>query len=108
MMMVMAGRQYRKRSTAVERAAALAAYESSGKSARVLADELGVSQKTLESWIRSERRRLIDPVDDLSKDQLDEIVRLRRKLREAERDIAFLKKADAFFRESDRRENDSR
>lgn len=62
----------------------------------------------MESWVRQQRRRLIDPAEKLSKEQLDEIVRLRRKVLALERDVAFLKKADAFFRELDQHETDTR
>ena len=101
------GMKYRKRSTAKDRAAAVALYESSGKTAKVLAAELGMPAKTLESWIRLARRRQIDPEDTLSREQINEVSRLRRKVKSLERDVDFLKKADAFYRELDQRERNT-
>lgn len=83
-------------------------YVSSGRSARSVAAELGVPQKTLETWIRSAKIAAIDPDGTLPRDQLIEILRLRRENTTLKREVDFLKKADAFFRESDPNANGSR
>jgi transposase len=94
-------RSYRPRSTPTQRASAVALYESSGRPASVVAAELGVPVKTLESWIRAARRSAIDPAGTMPEAQLQELLRLRRENERLQREVAFLKKADAFFRERD-------
>jgi transposase len=82
-------------------------YESSGRSAASVAAELGVPAKTLESWVRTSRRAAIDPNGTMPEAQLQEILRLRRENQRLQREVEFMKKAEAFFRELDRDENDS-
>lgn len=101
-------RKYRKRSTPAERAAAVALYESSGRSARSVAEELGVSVKTFETWVGRARREAVDPGKSMTADQRAQILRLQRENASLQREVDFLKKADAFFREQDQRERDSR
>ena len=81
-------------------------YESSGRPASVVAAELGVPVKTLESWIRAARRAVIDPAGTMPDAQLQELRRLRRENERLQREVSFLKKADAFFRERDHDTND--
>jgi transposase len=94
-------RNYRPRSTPAQRASAVALYESSGRPASAVAAELGVPVKTLESWIRAAKRSAIDPAGTMPQAQLQELQRLRRENELLQREVAFLKKADAFFRERD-------
>ena len=79
----------------------MALYESSGRPASAVAGELGVPVKTLESWVRTARRAAIDPAGTMPEAQLQELLRLRRENERLQREVAFLKKADAFFRERD-------
>lgn len=104
----MGSRKYRPRSTPEQRAVAVALYRSSGKSALAVAGELGVPSATLESWIRMAGRREIDPEGVMPEEQLREIQRLQRENAHLQREVEFLKKADAFFRELDQSEKDSR
>jgi transposase len=97
----------RPRSTPRERAAAVALYDASGRTAASVAAELGVPQKTLESWIRSARQAEVDPGGTMTEAQIVEGKRLRRENARLQREVEFLKKADAFFRELDRDENGS-
>lgn len=103
----MGRRVLRPRSTAEERAAAVALYERSGRSARLVAAELGVPQKTLEWWVRSARNAAVDPGGSMTAQQVVEMKRLKRENARLQREVEFLKKAPAFFRELDRDENDS-
>ena len=83
-------------------------YESSGRSVRLVAEELGMPPKTLERWIRLARIEAIDPDGTMPRDQLLEMLQLRRENKALKREVDFLKKADAFFRELDRNARDSR
>lgn len=74
----------------------------------MVAAELGVPQKTLEKWIRLARIKAIDPDGTMPAGQLLEILRLRRENTALLREVDFLKKAEAFFREHDQRGTDSR
>lgn len=94
-------RSYRPRSTPEQRAAAVALFESSGRPVSAVAGELGVPAKTLESWVRTARRAAIDPTGTMPEAQLQELLRLRRENERLQREVAFLKKADAFFRDRD-------
>ena len=85
----------------------MALYDASGRTAASVAAELGVPQKTLESWIRSARRAEVDPLGTMTEAQLVEVKRLRRENARLQREVEFLKKAEAFFRDLDRDANDS-
>lgn len=104
----MESRKYRPRSSAEERAVAVALYESSGRSARLVADELGMPAKTLEKWIRLSKRRALDPDGSMPEEQLLQLLRFKRENLLLRREVDFLKKADAFFREQDQRGTRSR
>lgn len=72
-----------------------------------VAVELNVHENQLHKWVADERRRMAaaaggrvrDPVGDkqLSVDERAELVRLRAKVAEQAKDIAFLEKASAYF-----------
>jgi transposase len=68
----------------------------SGKSVPVLASELGVSPQSLRNWARQididEGRR-----DGLSRDEREELRRLRREVRTLTEEREILKKAAVFF-----------
>lgn len=89
------------------RAASVRRVFESGKSISAVARELGVDHRTLWTWVDNARLAAIDPGGELP-------VEARRRIRELEqqnarlrRDLAFEKKAGAFFRELDHDENDS-
>lgn len=72
--------------------------QTSGRTRREVADDLGVGLSTLTRWISRRRDREIDPPDKMaSQDIASELKRLRREneILRHERDI--LKKATAFF-----------
>jgi transposase len=78
--------------------------ETSGRSRRAIAADLGVGLSTLRHWIDRRRERQIEhPPEDRQEDMAAELKRLRREnevLRQ-ERDI--LKRATAFFAKEGRR-----
>jgi transposase len=73
--------------------------------------ELNLHENLLHKWVSAERRRMAaaeggaegggvpDPGDgqSLSRDERSELVRLRAKVAEQSKDIAFLEKASAYF-----------
>ena len=76
----------------------------SGRSVREVAGELGVSYESLRLWLRQEQLDRGERDDGLTSDQLDELRKLRRQVRELEREREVLKRAVTFFvRETDRR-----
>ena len=73
----------------------------SGRSLRDVGAELGVNSETLRRWVLAERARQEgqkvesdEPLDAVERRELEE---LRQRNAELEKDIAFLKKAAAFF-----------
>jgi transposase len=94
-------KERKKRATPAERAAAVAFYRSSGRSAEKVAGELGVAPRTLEAWIAAARRVEIDPDGSMTQEQRLEVLRLRRENASLQREVEFLKKAGAFFRDRD-------
>jgi transposase len=86
------------------RAEAVRLVRTGGKLIRELAEDLGVSEQTLRSWIRQ------GDLDDgrrtgrLTSSEQEELRQLRRRVRVLEQDREILKKAAAFFaREGDQR-----
>ena len=72
--------------------------QTSGRTQREIAGDLGIGLSTLVRWIgRSRDRRAVDPATPAEKDVTAELKRLRREneILRQERDI--LKKATAFF-----------
>ena len=83
---------------------AVSLVKASGRSVREVARELGVSYESLRLWIRQDERDRGERDDGLTTDQLDELRRLRKQVRELEQEREILKRAVTFFaRETDRR-----
>lgn len=73
----------------------------SKRSIAEVANELGVDEGPLGRWVRDERQR-IDAAkghheEPLSGAERSELLRLRKQVVEQEKDLAFLKKASAYF-----------
>ncbi|KQH79083.1 transposase [Mycobacterium gordonae] len=72
-----------------------------------VARELDLHENLLHKWVREERRRMSaagrsrspdhDDGQPLSPDERAELIRLRAKVAEQSKDIAFLEKASAYF-----------
>jgi transposase-like protein len=73
----------------------------SGRSIAAVARDLGLNEGLLGRWVADERRRLDaaqrDGDEPLTAAERDELTRLRRQVADQEKDIAFLKKASAYF-----------
>ena len=83
---------------------AVSLVKASGRSVREVARELGVSYESLRLWIRQDELDRGERDDGLTTDQLDELRRLRKQVRELEQEREILKRAVTFFvRETDRR-----
>lgn len=73
----------------------------SGRTIAEVARELGVNEALLGRWVADERRRTEAAAasgdEPLTAAERTELARLRKKVSEQEKDIAFLKKASAYF-----------
>ena len=73
----------------------------SGRSIAEVARDLGLNEGLLGRWVADERRRLDaaqrEGEEPLTAAERDELTRLRRQVADQEKDIAFLKKASAYF-----------
>lgn len=74
----------------------------------MVAEELGINQATLESWIRDAKRQALNPDGTMSEERLREVKRLQGENAQLRREVDYLKKADAFFRALDHGETPSR
>lgn len=79
----------------------------SGRSLRDVGAELGVNSETLRGWVLAERARQeghrVESEEPLGAAERVELAELRRRNAELEKDVAFLKKAAAFFARDQRR-----
>jgi transposase len=83
---------------------AVSLVKASGRSINAVADELGVSTESLRIWVRQDQLDRGERDDGLTTDQLEELRKLRRQVRELEQEREILKRAVTFFaRETDRR-----
>ena len=73
----------------------------SGRTIAEVARELGINEGLLGRWVADERRRIEAAATSgdqpLTAAERTELARLRRQVSEQEKDIAFLKKASAYF-----------
>lgn len=78
--------------------------EVSGRSITAVAEELGVSSEGLRNWVKRAQADRGERSDVVSTSEHEELLMLRRRVRELEAEREILKRATAFFvRETDRR-----
>jgi transposase len=100
-------KRVRRRFTAEERAAVVRLVEESGRQVKTVAAEVGIDHRTVWQWVNNARLARIDPQGELTLVQRSRIRDLENHVARLERDLAFEKKAGAFFRELDRDVKDS-
>lgn len=100
-------KRIKKHRPAQERAEVVRLVEESGRPITHVAAELGIDHRTVWQWVNNARLAAIDPGGELSLEQRNRIRDLEKKVALLERDLAFEKKAGAFFRELDHDANDS-
>lgn len=83
-----------------------------GRTIVEVAQELSLNELTLGNWVRDERRRIEAAKgtghEPLTPVERAELLRLRKQVAEAEKDIAFLGKAAAYFAQNPPKQNGSR
>lgn len=103
----MAESRKRRRYSAEYRRDAARLVIDSNRSLRDVGEELGLDHETLRRWVNTERARgeaeKVESQEPLSARERLELEELRRRNAQLEKDVAFLKKASAFFaRDHDR------
>jgi transposase len=71
-------------------------YRSSGKSLRVISEELGISIESLRSWSKQQEVD-VGKREGLTSDERGELRKLRRKVKRLEQEREILKRAAVFF-----------
>jgi transposase len=80
------------------RAEAVRLAQTSGRSRREIASDLGIGRSTLRNWIDRRRDRQIEqPPEDRQEDMAAELKRLRRENEVLRQEREILKRATAFF-----------
>lgn len=69
----------------------------SGRSIAEVAREYGLGETTLGNWVNKYRREHADEEPQLELSERAELAELRRRTRDQEMELAFLKKAAAYF-----------
>jgi transposase len=88
----------KKRFTPEFRAEAVRLAQTSGRSRREMAADLGIGLSTLRSWIdRGREREMEQPPPDRQEDMVAELKRLRRENEVLRQEREILKRATAFF-----------
>ncbi len=87
----------RRKFTPEYKAEAVALVLESGRSVKDVADSLGIHENTLGNWITKAKERGDVPEKPLSVSERAELEKLRKDYTQAQMDIAFLKKAAAWF-----------
>ncbi len=88
----------RRRYTAEYKAEAVRLYRESGKSVTEVARDIGVASTTLGKWVnQAEVDAGRGPSGALTTEEREELIRLRREVRQVRQERDFLKKASAFF-----------
>lgn len=87
----------RRKFTPEYKAEAVALVVESGRSVKDVADSLGIHENTLGNWITKAKERGDVPENPLTMSERGELEKLRKDYAQAQMDLAFLKKAAAWF-----------
>ncbi len=88
----------RKEYTAQQKAEAVEIVLTTNQSIRQVARHLGIAESSLSRWVRDHKGMAVPkPQGSLSADERQELVQLRRQVKQLEMERDFLKKAAAFF-----------
>ena len=88
----------RKDYTAQQKAEAVKIVETTNQSIRAVARNLGIAESSLSRWVReSKGNNATKSQSSLRPDERQELVQLRRQVKQLEMERDFLKKAAAFF-----------
>lgn len=87
----------RRKFTPEYRAEAVALVIDSGRRVSEVAKSLGINETTLANWVNRAKERGDVPDEPLSTPERAELEKLRKDYAQAQMDLAFLKKAAAWF-----------